>query len=230
MVYNSRECFNSWYNGIRNNNRYIAAEGHITSSAIRINNCIQTISFNDDILLQECYHAEQDAEWRYGEPFITEDIRIKYSLLDINNNSVISGYIRKGDTVDVSQYPTAISIILELFHYSHYRFRPKGWNPADGSSIVGTYHRIVNGIIIEYTYDSWLFEDRPICEDIIMPIPQFHSILKQAWYMADEPTHDMLPEIPLLSKPKPAELVALESEEYRKFLIDYEPQFYLEIP
>lgn len=230
MVYNSRECFNSWYSGVRNDNRYIAAEGYITSSAVRINNCIQTISFNDDILLQECCHAEQDAEWQYGEPFITNDIQIKYSLLDINNNFIISGYIRKGDTVDVSQYSTATSIIIELFYYNHHRFRPKGWNPADGSSIVGTYHRLVNGIIIEYTYDSWLFENRPICEDIVVPIPQFCSPSKQEWYMADEPTHDMLPEIPLLSKPKPAELVALESEEYRNFLIDYEPQFYLEIP
>jgi hypothetical protein len=39
---------------------------------------------------------------------------------------------------------------------------------------------------------------------------------------------DSLPDIPPLPKPKPAELVDLDSEEYRKFLLEYEPKFFLD--
>lgn len=229
MIYRSSKNFYAWYQGQYFNQKYNAAEKYISSSMVRFNNCIQTISFNQEILLQECYHAEQDAEWQYGETFIIDGMLLTYKLYDVYTNELTSGQIQKGDTVYLSQYPTAVYIGLEMYYDSNIRFRPNGWNPPDGSSLVGLYHRLANSYLtIEYTYDSWVFDDKPIYEDIITDIPSFNSVPKQAWYMTDKPMIDSLPDIPPLPKPKPAELVDLDSEEYRRFLLEYEPKFFLD--
>lgn len=228
MTYHSSKNFYAWYQGQYLNKKYNAAEKYISSSIVRFNNCIQTISFNQEILLQECYHAEQDAEWQHGETFIIDGMLLRYRLYDVYNNELADDLIQKGDTVDVSQYPTAVYILLEMYYDSDIRFRSNSWNPPDGSSLVGLYHRLANnGLTIEYTYDSWLFDDKPIYEDNITDTPSFNSVPKQAWYMADKPVIALLPDIPPLPKPKPAELVDLDSEEYRRFLLEYEPKFFL---